>query len=47
MTNYPNFQLTALCRLLLSRLPALSHAFKVSGANAEIFGKKPKLWSTS
>ena len=46
MINYLNYQLMALCHLLLSRLPALSHVFKVNGANAETFGKKPRQLST-
>ena len=44
--SFPIFQLTALCRLLLSRLPALSHVFAESGANAEIYGRKPNQWNT-
>ena len=44
--SYPTYQLTALCRLLLSRLTALSHVFAESGENAEIYGRKPNQWNT-
>ena len=36
----------ALCRLLLSRLPALNHVPAASGVSVVIYGRKPNQWNT-